>query len=155
MPQKGDRRRGKPLNPDLGYSGDPVHHASTNVPRRIGIRELRQHASVYVDLVERGYTVDITNRGRLVAQMIPVRQPDSPLERWIAAGVVERAEEAGTRLDGDPSPGRPRRPPGAAPPGRSTSPPRGQSGATWCRSSPTTSRCSRPRGRRASRSTAP
>ena len=27
MPQKGDRRRGKPLNPNLGYSGDPVHHA--------------------------------------------------------------------------------------------------------------------------------
>jgi antitoxin (DNA-binding transcriptional repressor) of toxin-antitoxin stability system len=105
MPQKGDRRRGKPLNPDLGYSGDPVHHASTNLPqRRIGIRELRQHASVYVDLVEQGYTVDITNRGRLVAQMIPVRQPDSPLERWIAAGVIERAEEQGSVLDVDPYP---------------------------------------------------
>src|ERR1022692_906638 len=26
--------------------------------RRIGIRELRQHASVYVDLAEKGYTVD-------------------------------------------------------------------------------------------------
>ncbi len=113
MPQKGDRRRGKPLNPDLGYSGDPVHHSSTTVPRRIGIRELRQHASVYVDLVERGYTVDITNRGRLVAQMIPVRQPDSPLERWIAAGVIERAEETGSVLDIDPypaSPGRGARP---------------------------------------------
>ena len=80
MPQKGDRRRGKPLNPDLGYSGDPVHHSTSNLPsQRIGIRELRQHASVYVDLVERGYTVDITNRGRLVAQMVPVRDPDSPL----------------------------------------------------------------------------
>jgi len=76
MAQKGDRRRGKPLNPDLGYAGDPVHHATSNLPaQRIGIRELRQHASVYVDLVERGYTVDITNRGRLVAQMIPVRDP--------------------------------------------------------------------------------
>jgi antitoxin (DNA-binding transcriptional repressor) of toxin-antitoxin stability system len=111
MPQKGDRRRGKPLNPDLGYSGDPVHHASSNLPqRRIGIRELRQHASVYVDLVEQGYTVDITNRGRLVAQMIPVRQPDSPLERWIAAGVIERAEEPGSVLDVDPYPAQPGRP---------------------------------------------
>ena len=105
MPQKGDRRRGKPLNPDLGYSGDPVHHASTSVPRRIGIRELRQHASVYVDLVERGYTVDITNRGRLVAQMIPVRQPDSPLERWIAKGVIERAEDDGSVLEIEAYPG--------------------------------------------------
>ena len=105
MPQKGDRRRGKPLSANLGYSGDPVHHATSSLPpQRIGIRELRQHASVYVDLVEKGYTVDITNRGRLVAQMIPVRQPDSPLERWIAAGVVERAEEPGSVLDVDPYP---------------------------------------------------
>jgi antitoxin (DNA-binding transcriptional repressor) of toxin-antitoxin stability system len=105
MAQKGDRRRGKPLSPDLGYSGDPVHHATSNLPaQRIGIRELRQHASIYVDLVERGYTVDITNRGRLVAQMVPVRQPDSPLERWIARGVVERAEEEGSVLDVDPYP---------------------------------------------------
>jgi hypothetical protein len=36
--------------------------------------------------------------------MIPVRQPDSPLERWIAAGVVERAEEPGSVLDVDPYP---------------------------------------------------
>jgi antitoxin (DNA-binding transcriptional repressor) of toxin-antitoxin stability system len=106
MAQKGDRRRGKPLNPDLGYAGDPVHHATSNLPsQRIGIRELRQHASVYVDLVERGYTVDITNRGRLVAQMIPVRDPESPLERWIAKGVIERAEDDGSILDIDPYPG--------------------------------------------------
>ena len=103
MAQKGDRRRGKPLNPDLGYSGDPVHHApSHQQPQRIGIRELRQHASVYVDLVERGYTVDITNRGRLVAQMVPVRDPDSPLERWIARGVIERAEDDGSVLEIEP-----------------------------------------------------
>ena len=106
MAQKGDRRRGKPLNPDLGYAGDPVHHATSNLPsQRIGIRELRQHASVYVDLVERGYTVDITNRGRLVAQMIPVRDPESPLERWIAKGVIERAEDDGSVLEIDPYPG--------------------------------------------------
>jgi antitoxin (DNA-binding transcriptional repressor) of toxin-antitoxin stability system len=105
MAQKGDRRRGKPLNPDLGYAGDPVHHATSGLPpQRIGIRELRQHASVYVDLVERGYTIDITNRGRLVAQMIPVRDPESPLERWIARGVIERAEDDGSVLDVDPYP---------------------------------------------------
>jgi len=103
MAQKGDRKRGKPLNPDLGYAGDPVHHTTSNLPQqRIGIRELRQHASVYVDLVERGYTVDITNRGRLVAQMIPVRDPESPLERWIARGVIERAEDDGSVLEIDP-----------------------------------------------------
>src|ERR1700745_2334033 len=106
MAQKGDRRRGKPLNTELGYVGDPRPHATPTPPaQRIGIRELRQHASVYVDLVERGYTVDITNRGRLVAQMIPVRDPESPLERWIAKGVVERAEDDGSILEIDPYPG--------------------------------------------------
>jgi prevent-host-death family protein len=103
MAQKGDRKRGRPLNPDLGYAGDPVHHTTSNLPQqRIGIRELRQHASVYVDMVERGYTVDITNRGRLVAQMIPVRDPESPLERWIAKGVIERAQDEGSVLEVDP-----------------------------------------------------
>jgi len=65
----------------------------TSARTRIGIRELRQHASVYVDLAEKGYTVDITNRGRLVAQLVPVREPGSPLERLIAAGIIEPAEE--------------------------------------------------------------
>ena len=63
--------------------------------QQIGIRELRQHASVYVDLAERGYTVDITNRGRLVAQLVPANELGSPLERLIAAGIIESAEEPG------------------------------------------------------------
>ena len=71
---------------------------------RIGIRELRQHASVYVDLAEKGYTVDITNRGRLVAQLVPVREPGSPLERLIAAGIIESAEEPGGVADIEPYP---------------------------------------------------
>jgi prevent-host-death family protein len=74
--------------------------------QRIGIRELRQHASVYVDLAERGYTVDITNRGRLVAQLVPVRELDSPMERLIAAGIIESAEEPGGIGDIEPYPSR-------------------------------------------------
>jgi antitoxin (DNA-binding transcriptional repressor) of toxin-antitoxin stability system len=74
---------------------------------RIGIRELRQHASVYVDLAEKGYTVDITNRGRLVAQLVPVRAPGSPLERLIAAGIIEPAEEGGGVADLEPYPAPP------------------------------------------------
>jgi prevent-host-death family protein len=88
------------LRDDLGHvpgsQGDP--------PRRIGIRELRQHASVYVDLAEKGYTVDITNRGRLVAQLVPARDPESPLERLMAAGIIRDAEEAGDLLDIEPAP---------------------------------------------------
>jgi prevent-host-death family protein len=76
----------------------------TSARNRIGIRELRQHASVYVDLAEKGYTVDITNRGRLVAQLVPVREPGSPLERLIAAGIIEPAEEPGGVGDIEPYP---------------------------------------------------
>lgn len=100
--------------------GSPVRVARTREPgrpasraeatrrapagKRIGIRELRQHASVYVDLAEKGYTVDITNRGRLVAQLVPVRELGSPLERLIAAGIIEPAEEGGGVGDIDPYP---------------------------------------------------
>jgi prevent-host-death family protein len=95
----------------------------TPARRRIGIRELRQHASVYVDLAEKGYTVDITNRGRLVAQLVPVREPDSPLERLIAAGIIEPAEEPGGVGDLEPYPvpgarAADRRPDAGEPPGR-------------------------------------
>jgi len=65
---------------------------------------LRQHASVYIDLAERGYTVDITNRGRLVARLVPAKEPESPLERLIAQGVIWPAEEPGNLLDIEPAP---------------------------------------------------
>jgi len=72
--------------------------------KRIGIRELRQHASVYVDLAEKGQTVDITNRGRLVARLVPAGEPESPLERLVAAGILRPAEDPGSLLDIEPAP---------------------------------------------------
>ncbi len=82
------REPGRPARKAEATGRTPARH-------RIGIRELRQEASVYVNLAEKGYTVDITNRGRLVARLVPVREPGSPLERLIAAGIVEPAEEPG------------------------------------------------------------
>jgi prevent-host-death family protein len=87
---------------ESGGRAEPGGRAAAK--RRIGIRELRQHASIYVDLAERGYTVDITNRGRLVAQLVPVREAGSPLERLIAAGILEPAEEPGGVADIEPYP---------------------------------------------------
>ena len=52
--------------------------------------------------------MDITNRGRLVAQLVPVREPGSPLERLIAAGIIEPAEEPGGVGDIEPYPAPPR-----------------------------------------------
>ena len=107
-----------PRRPGAAEPGRPASRAEaarrTAARTRIGIRELRQHASVYVDLAEKGYTVDITNRGRLVAQLVPVREPGSPLERLIAAGIIEPAEEAGGVGDLDPYPAPPAGQPAAS-----------------------------------------
>jgi prevent-host-death family protein len=83
-------------------------------PHTIGIRELRQHASVYVDLAEKGQAVDITNRGRLVARLVPAAEPDSPLDRLVAAGVLQPAEDPGRLLDIEPAPPVPRGQPTAS-----------------------------------------
>ena len=103
----GDRARGQGA-PRPREPGRPASRAEaterTAARHRIGIRELRQHASVYVDLAEKGYTVDITNRGRLVARLVPVREPGSALERLIAAGIIEPAEEPGGVGDLEPYP---------------------------------------------------
>src|SRR5205809_454943 len=98
----GERSRAAARTRDPGRPASRAERSPAR--RRIGIRELRQHASVYVDLAERGYTVDITNRGRLVAQLVPVREPGSPLERLIAAGIIEPAEEPGGVGDLEPYP---------------------------------------------------
>jgi prevent-host-death family protein len=87
--------------------GRPSDERPSDERPSIGIRELRQHASVYVDLAERGYTVDITNRGRLVARLVPAAEPQSPLERLIAEGIIIRAEEPGNLLDLPPAPALP------------------------------------------------
>ena len=55
---------------------------------RIGVRELRQHASRYLDLVKAGQTVEVTERGVLVALLTPPTAPAplSPRDRLIAEG---------------------------------------------------------------------
>ena len=41
----------------------------------IGVRELRQHASRYLkDVEEHGETIEVTDRGRPVARLVPVPQ---------------------------------------------------------------------------------
>jgi prevent-host-death family protein len=53
---------------------------------RIGVRELRQHASRYLDRVKEGETVEVTERGRLVALLVPPSPAATARERLIAAG---------------------------------------------------------------------
>lgn len=85
-------------------SGSPGRPARGDAQYQVGIRELRQHASVYVDLAEKGHTVEITNRGRVAARLVPANEPESPLERLVAAGVLDEPEDPGDVLDIEPAP---------------------------------------------------
>lgn len=74
---------------------------------RIGVRELRQHASRYLARVAAGESLEVTDRGRPVAQLVPVTG-----DRWadlLAAGVVVAPAPGVDLLDVTPTP----LPPGA------------------------------------------
>jgi len=55
---------------------------------RIGVRELRQNASRYLSRVKAGETVEVTERGRLVALLVPPGSERSARERLIADGIL-------------------------------------------------------------------
>ncbi len=59
---------------------------------RIGVRELRQHASRYLDKVKAGETVEVTERGELVALLVPPLPAATARERLIAAGRLMPAD---------------------------------------------------------------
>ncbi len=53
---------------------------------QIGVRELRQNASVYLRRVQAGETIEITDRGVAVAILAPLPRPLTRLEQLIAEG---------------------------------------------------------------------
>jgi len=65
---------------------------------RIGVRELRQHASRYLDLVKRGQTVEVTERGTLVAILAPPDTGRGGRDRLISTGRLIPAENPTGRL---------------------------------------------------------
>jgi prevent-host-death family protein len=52
----------------------------------IGVRELRQNASVYLRRVQAGETIEITDRGVAIAILAPVPRPLTKLDQLIAEG---------------------------------------------------------------------
>lgn len=65
-------------------------------PERVGVRELRQNLSVYLRRVREGETLEVTERGRAVARLTPLRSGAGPLDRLISEG---RARPARTRVE--------------------------------------------------------
>ena len=53
------------------------------------MRELRQHASRYLDEVAAGESIEITDRGRPVARLVPIT--GDPWEDLVSAGEVVEA----------------------------------------------------------------
>ena len=65
---------------------------------RVGIRELRLNASRLLSRVERGESLEVTSRGRLVARLVAVR-PAGGLAQLLAEGAATPPEEEGDLLD--------------------------------------------------------
>lgn len=78
---------------------------------RVGVRELRQNLSVYLDRVKAGETLEVTEHGRVVASLGPHSpEPASIVDRMIADGRITPGAD-GHRLIAaptpDPAPGEP------------------------------------------------
>jgi len=63
---------------------------------RIGVRELRQNASKYLDKVKAGETVEVTERGQLVALLVPPNPALTARDRLIAEGKLLPPESGGS-----------------------------------------------------------
>jgi prevent-host-death family protein len=57
---------------------------------RVGVRELRQNLSVYLRRVDAGETLEVTERGRPVALLVPLPASGTAVERLIASGLVSQ-----------------------------------------------------------------
>ena len=57
--------------------------------KTIGVRQLRQHASRYLEEVAAGESIEITDRGHPVARLVPIT--GDPWEDLISAGEVVKA----------------------------------------------------------------
>jgi prevent-host-death family protein len=67
---------------------------------RIGVRELRQNASRFLARVERGETLEITDRGRPVAMLVPIHADN--WDSLLTSGRVVPPAESGDGLDEPP-----------------------------------------------------
>jgi len=70
---------------------------------RIGVRELRQHASRYLARVKQGETVEVTERGELVALLVAPHPSRKARDRLVAAGRLVPASRRTGRFPSPPT----------------------------------------------------
>ena len=71
--------------------------------KAIGIRALRNALSAWVRRVERGERVAVTDRGRVVALLMPAPRSDDPearIRQLVSEGVLRPATESGPLFGG-------------------------------------------------------
>lgn len=56
------------------------------IEQPVGVRELRQNLSVYLERLKTGTVFRVTDRGRAVALLIPIPEHSTAVERLIASG---------------------------------------------------------------------
>lgn len=60
---------------------------------RIGVRELRQHASRYLERVKAGESIEVTERGKLIALLVSPGPARSARARLVEAGTLVPARQ--------------------------------------------------------------
>jgi prevent-host-death family protein len=73
----------------------------------VGLRDLRHHTSEVLARVRHGETIDVTERGRLIARIVPVgeHEPAPMLARLVTTGRATLARRPGYRPRMRPSDG--------------------------------------------------
>lgn len=65
--------------------------------RTVGLREVNQRAGqIYREVESTGVPVTVTDHGRPIAQIIPIRRDETPFERLVRLGQVRRAQKEWT-----------------------------------------------------------
>jgi prevent-host-death family protein len=62
--------------------------AKKSASPRVGVRELRQNLSVYLDRVKAGERLEVTEHGRPVALLVPLPPAEDQIARMIAEGKI-------------------------------------------------------------------
>ena len=83
-------------------------YIATHMSDRVGVRELRQNLSKYLDRVKEGEALVVTERGRQVARLIPAGATAVPYaelaERFGSTVPIERLERIAAKLPPRTSP---------------------------------------------------
>ena len=56
--------------------------------QKVGIRDLRQNLSSYLDRVKAGAVFEVTDRGRAVAILKPANRPEDAWQQLVDAGAI-------------------------------------------------------------------